>query len=110
MKDSNCENPESLSPPPCEEKLLLIMYRIFTTIELGKPFEIKRISVADMESKIEEAEKANDMIGTYIWTTPLRILEGDFWWDDKTAQGVDIKTVFPDEKFESLEGFLSKWW
>ncbi|EEH06337.1 conserved hypothetical protein [Histoplasma capsulatum G186AR] len=76
----------------------------------GKPFEIKRISVADMESKIEEAEKANDMIGTYIWTTPLRILEGDFWWDDKTAQGVDIKTVFPDEKFESLEGFLSKWW
>ncbi|EDN06676.1 hypothetical protein I7I51_09064 [Histoplasma capsulatum] len=76
----------------------------------GKPFEIKRISVADMESKIEEAEKTNDMIKTYIWTTPLRILEGDFWWDDKTTQGVDIKTVFPDEKIESLEGFLSKWW
>ncbi|OJD25370.1 hypothetical protein ACJ73_03261 [Blastomyces percursus] len=76
----------------------------------GKKFEIERISIADMKSKIEEAEKANDMMGTFIWVTPVCILEGDFWWDDKTTQGVDIKAVFPDEKFESLDGFLSKWW
>ncbi|EDN02436.1 predicted protein [Histoplasma mississippiense (nom. inval.)] len=44
----------------------------------GKPFEIEWISVADMESKIEEAEKVNDVLRTFIWTTPLRILEGDF--------------------------------
>ncbi|OJD17881.1 hypothetical protein AJ78_02053 [Emergomyces pasteurianus Ep9510] len=76
----------------------------------GRPFEIERISVADMEKKMDEAKKANDMMGMFKWITPPCILEGEFWWDDKSTPGVNIKKVFPEEKFMPLEEFLRKWW
>ncbi|KKZ63631.1 hypothetical protein EMCG_02072 [[Emmonsia] crescens] len=69
-----------------------------------KPFEIEHISIADMENKMDEAKKANDMMGVPC------ILEGEFWWDDKSAQGVNIKMGFPEAKFKSLEEFLRGWW
>ncbi|OAX84668.1 hypothetical protein ACJ72_00960 [Emergomyces africanus] len=77
----------------------------------GKPFEIERISIAEMEKKMDEAKRANDMMGMFKWITPPCILEGEFWWDDKSAPGVaDIRNIFPEEKFVSLEEFLRKWW
>ncbi|KAK2792066.1 hypothetical protein FQN52_004176 [Onygenales sp. PD_12] len=76
----------------------------------GKPFEIERLSLEDVERKYEEAKKANDMIGMFKWTIPACILGGEVGWEDDTAHGVDMRDVFPDEKFEGLEEFLRKWW
>ncbi|PGG99222.1 hypothetical protein AJ79_08652 [Helicocarpus griseus UAMH5409] len=76
----------------------------------GKQFEIERMSIADVECKSEEAKKSNDVVGMFKWMTAPAVLGGEYGWDDKTAHGVDIKEVFPDEKFESLEEFLKRWW